>query len=168
MSTTSPSPSTLEETIRQSGEGWLLDWLAPPGEAIDHIQRTIRAVNKRARKRLGVKAPDISEKELIEEYRRNPQQVRAFFQALGGTPTPDMLLMVWRIIKGIEVKNVQIQYHRQESFRVEVILQSPSGDEDDETYTSTDIDDFSLFRHFGVLEIDGRPVFHGFYALRVR
>jgi hypothetical protein len=50
---------------------------------------------------------------------------------------------------------------------VAVILESPYGEED-APYISSDINDFSLFRHIGILEISGRRVFDGFYALRLR
>ncbi len=166
MSTSSAAP-TLEEAIRSSGEGWLLDRFAPREEAIDHIRRTLDAVNQRAKERLAEHAPNISEVTLTEEYRRNPRKVRGFFQALGGTRTPDMLLMAWRIIQGMEVKAVQLEYRRQQSFEVRVTLESPYGEED-APYTSTKIHDFTLFRHIGVLEISGHPVFDGFYALNLR
>ena len=167
MSTSSLSSSVLEETIQRAGEGWLLDW-SPPGEKpIDRIRQTLVDVDNRAKERLGGNAPQISEATLSEEYRRNPQRVRGFLQALGATRTPDMLLMAWRIIQGMEVKEVRIGYRRQQTFEMAVILESPYGEED-APYTSTHISDFTLFRHIGVFDIGGRPVFDGFYALRLR
>jgi hypothetical protein len=167
MSASTVSPSTLEETIRQSGEGWLLDSFPPQEKEMERIRRTLDAVNNLAKKRLGGDAPDISETALIEEYRRNPQRVRGFFQALGGTRTTEMLLMVWRIMQGMEIRDVQVGYRRQQEFTMTVVLESPYGVEED-PYTSKNINDFTLFRHIGVLEISGRPVLDGFYALRVR
>jgi hypothetical protein len=167
MSASTVSPSTLEEAIRQSGEGWLLDWFAPPEKAMGRIRQAIDAVNDLAKQRLGGNAPDVSERALIAEYRRNPQRVRGFFQTMGGSRTPEMLLMVWRIMQGMEIKDVQIAYRRLEEFRATVVLESPYG-EQDAPYTSTDINDFTLFRHIGLLEISGRPVFDGFYALRMQ
>ncbi len=166
MSTSSlSSSSVLEETIQRSGEGWLLDWSPTQEKPIDRIRRTLLDVDNRAKARLGENAPDISEASLLEEYRRNPQRVRGFLQALGATRTPDMLLMAWRIIQGMEVKEVRIDYRRQQTFEVVVILESPYGEED-APYTSTDISDFTLFRHIGVYDFGGRPVFDGFYALK--
>ena len=167
MSTSTISPSTLEETIRQSGEGWLLDSFPQQENEMERIRRTLDAVSRLAKNRLGGAAPDISERAIIEEFRRNPHRVRGFFQALGGTRTPEMLLMVWRIMQGMEIKNLQVSYRRQQEFAMTVVLESPYGVEDDH-YTSNNINDFTLFRHIGVLEISGRPVLDGFYALRVR
>jgi hypothetical protein len=163
-----PTPIiSLEEAIRQAGEGWLIDSFAPPTEAMNHIRRALAAVEQRAQERFGENAPDFREVAVVEEYRRHPSQVRGFFQALGGTSTPDMLLMVWRIIQGMEIKDVQLAYHRKNVFRLRVILESPYGEED-APYESIKINDFTLFRHIGIMEIDHLPVFDGFYPLRVR
>jgi hypothetical protein len=161
------SLSTLEEVLRHAGEGWLIDSFSPSEEAMLHIIQTLEAVQQVARMRLGGNAPNFSESALVHEYQRNPQKVRGFFQALGGTRTPEMLLMVWRIIQGMEVQTIQMNYLRQQSFEVRVILESPYG-EGEELYTSQNIHDFALFRHIGIMEIGTAPVFDGFYALRVR
>jgi hypothetical protein len=161
------SPSKLEEVIRQSGEGWLIDSFDPPENAVRQILQTLDAVQREARKRLGAAAPQISEAALLEEFGRNPRRVRGFLQALAGTRTPSMLLMAWRILQGMELKQVQLQYQRQESFQLRVVLESPYG-ELDPPYESTNIHDFALLRHIGILEIGGAPVFDGFYALRIR
>lgn len=78
-----------------------------------------------------------------------------------------MLLMVWRIIQGMEIKDVELSYSRQHSFQLSVTLESPYG-ETDPPYSSTNIQDFSLFRHVGTMEVRGRPVFDGFYPLKLR
>jgi hypothetical protein len=165
MSATVASP--LEQTIRQAGEGWLLDDFTPRSEALDHLRRVLEDVHRRAQERLGAGAPDLREAALVEEFRRHPSQVRGFFQALAGTRTPDMLLMVWRIIQGMEIKNVQLSYQRKRLFRVQVILESPYGEED-APYESDRIQDFALFRHVGIMEMDNAPILDGFYPLRVR
>jgi len=109
----------------------------------------------------------LSEASIVREYGRNPQRIKGFFQALGGRRTLEKILMVWRIIQGMEIRDVQLSYHRRQSFSVRVVLESPYG-EQDPPYESTNIQDFALFRHIGILEIDHRPVFDGFYPLRVR
>ncbi len=167
MSTSTVSPANLEAAIRQSGEGWLLDSFLPQEKEMERIRRTLDEVNTLAKSRLGGGAPNISEEALIEEYRRNPQRVRGFFQALGGTRTTEMLLLVWRIMQGMEIREVQVGYRRQQDFRMTVVLESPYGVEEG-PYTSININDFTLFRHIGVLEIGSKPVFDGFYALRLR
>jgi hypothetical protein len=161
------NPSALEQTIRQAGEGWLIDGFAPPEKALEHLRQTLASVDRRARELLNGNAPDFSEAAIANEFAIHPQEVRAFFQALGGSRTPDMLLMVWRVLQGMEIHRIELGYVRQNEFRLQVELESPYG-EAPETYTSTNVNDFTLLRHIGVHEIGGRPVFDGFYALKVR
>ena len=164
---TIPVETEIEQAIRHSGEGWIIDMYAPRGEALPHIRRTLAAVQDAARRHLGKNAPALSEESLVAEYRAHPQLVRAFFQALGGTRTPVMLLMVWRLIQGMEIKRMDVNYERQQAFSIRIHLESPYGGEDP-VYESTSINDFALLRHIGIMQIDDRPVFDGFYPLRVR
>lgn len=158
---------TLEEAIREAGEGWLIDRSSLPAEAVNRLRRGLDDVNSLARERLGGEAPDLSESAIVAEFQRRPAQVRGFFQALGGSRTPEMLLMVWRVIQGMEIKRIELTYERQQSYALSVVLESPYGVED-EPYRSTNVNDFSLLRHIGILEVSGRPVFDGFYPLRVK
>jgi hypothetical protein len=160
------TPPGLEETIRRSGEEWLIDWSVSPSEAMAHIRQALAAVDRQAKERLGGNAPELSEASLVHEYQKSPQRVRGFFQALGTTRTPEMLLMAWRVIQGMEIKRVELDYLRGQSFRAQVVLESPYGG-GEETYRTEDINDFGLLRHFGILTIDGRPVFEGFYPMRL-
>ncbi len=161
------APVDLEQAIRQSGEGWVIDGFAPSSEAMLFIHRALGEVDGRAKSRFGGNAPDFSEPALLAEYARNPLRVRGFFQALGVSRTPDMLLMAWRIIQGMAIKEVELAYLQRESFEMRVVLESPYGEED-ESYQSTDIDDFRIFRHIGVMKLGDHPIFDGFYPLRVR
>ncbi len=164
---TLPTTKTLEEAIRHAGEGWLIDWFAPPEQAIAFLRQRLDEVTRRAQERLGGNAPDVSEAALVDLYNKYPLKVKGFFQVLGGTRTPDMLLMAWRIIQGMEIKNIQMDYHRQHHFQMRVILESSYGEED-ELYESSVIQDFTAFRHIGIMEISGKPVFDGFYPLKVK
>lgn len=157
---------TLEEAIREAGEGWLIDRSSSPAEAVTRLLRTLKDVGNLARERLGGEAPDFSESAIVAEFQRRPAQVRGFFQALGGYRTPEMLLMVWRVIQGMEIKRIDLSYERQQSYELSVVLETPCGDE--EPYRSTNASDFALLRHIGIMEVSGRPVFDGFYPLRVK
>jgi len=159
-----PNTSNLEEAIRDAGEGWLIDMFAPPENAIPHICQILLDVHALATSRLGGNAPDLSEAAIIRHYNRHPSKVTGFFQLLGGTRSTEILLMAWRIIEGMEVQNVVLEYHRRTSFAMRVTLRSPYDQE--ETYESAQIQDFAIFRHIGMMEISGRPVFDGFYQLR--
>ncbi|RLS36684.1 MAG: hypothetical protein DWH82_12800 [Planctomycetota bacterium] len=160
-----PNTNTLEEAIRDAGEGWLIDMYAPPEQAIPHIRQTLADVNALAEHTLGENALDRSEKSIIAHYNCYPPKVKGFFQVLGGTRSSPILLMAWRIIQGMKIKSVLLNYQRQESFAMQVTLQSPYGD-GDEKYSSDKIQDFAVFRHIGTMEVSNSPVFEGFYALR--
>jgi hypothetical protein len=164
---TLPVTKSLEEAIRHSGEAWLIDLFSPRDQAVDYLRQRLVDVTRRAQERLKGNAPDLSEAALLELYNRYPSKIKGFFQVLGGTRTPDMLLMAWRIIQGMEIKDIQMDYRRQDHFLIRVILESPYGDED-EHYESTVIEDFALIRHVGIMEISGKPVFDGFYPLKVK
>lgn len=163
---TCPSTLTLEEAIRHSGEEWLIDFFAPPTEAMNHIRQLLAEVYRRGQERLGGNAPDLSEAAVVAEYNRSPLKVKGFFQVLTGTRTPEMLLMAWRIIQGMELKDIQLSYSLRTIFHVRVILESPYG-ETDAPYEYQSIQDFAIFRHFGIMEINGCPVFDGYYAFKV-
>ena len=128
--------------------------------------KILQLVHALGQQRFGKNGPDLTEAAIVREYNRHPLQVRGFFQSLGGTRTPEMLLMVWRIIQGMAVRDVKISYRKRERFEVRVILESPYGEED-QPYVSNSIQDFALFRHIGIME-SGGPIFDGFYALKVR
>jgi hypothetical protein len=158
-------PTSLEQAIRDSDEAWLINSFSPPSEAMEYLRGKLAEVHRRAKELLGHNAPELTESSLLREYARNPLKVKGFFQALGGTRSPDMLLMAWRVIQGMEIKAIRIGYRRQETFEASVVLKSPHGEE---AYRSLNIQDFALFRHIGILEISGRPVFDGFYPLRLK
>jgi len=157
---------TLEDAIVASGEGWLIKHSSPQSEAMDHLRSLLASVNARAKERMGASAPSFEESSIVEEYLNHPSQVRGFFQSMGGSRTPDMLLMAWRIIQGMTIESVQCTYTRENSFGLRVVLESPYGVKD-LPYESDKIDDFALFRHIGIMEYRGKPLFDGFYPLRV-
>ena len=161
-----PNTTSLEEAIRDAGEGWLIDSFAPPEQAIPHLRECLQLVHVLGQSRFGGNAPVLSEPAIVHEYNLQPLKVRGFFQSLGGSRTPEMLLMVWRIIQGMEIKDIRFSYLKQEKFEVRVVLESPYGEEDP-PYVSNAIQDFTLFRHIGIIECGG-PIFDGFYALKVR
>ena len=121
MRTSHTSP--LEEAIRHSGEAWLIDWFEPRDQAIPHLRQTLATIHQRANERLGGSAPDLSKEAIVAEYRRNPQKVRVFFQAWGKL-AHRTVSMVWRLFQGMEIKEIRLEYERQRTFELQVILQS--------------------------------------------
>ncbi len=77
--------------------------------------------------------------------------------------------MVWRIIQGLSIREVTMNYREMESFSLRVTLARPGEPEEElEAYNSRDINDAALLRNFGITTIDGCPLFDGFLPQRKR
>jgi hypothetical protein len=102
----------------------------------------------------------------VAEYQHNPHKVRAFLQVVKSA-SPDVLVMVWRILQGMGVARIEMEYQTGLHFRLHVWLSSPYEGGEPEVYESKDIDDAVILRHMGIMKMDDRPVFDGFYAVNL-
>ncbi len=159
------STGVLEKLLRENELGWIIEWFVPPGKAIPTLLSLLEAASKESRARFGAGGPQFTEPILDNEYRQNPDKVRAFLQALGGTRSPQMLVMIWRVLQGMRVQALDMTYREQATFRLCCVLNSPYEDKP-EVYESSDIVDAMLLRHLGIIEMDKGPVFEGFYPVR--
>jgi hypothetical protein len=75
--------------------------------------------------------------------------------------------MVWRILQGLSIHRVELEYTEQKSFRLVVLLARPddTGGQPEE-YSSSDINDAKLLRHFGITTTNSSPLFDGFFPAR--
>jgi hypothetical protein len=86
---------------------------------------------------------------------------------MGTTQSPEMLVMVWRILEEMHIREVEMHYREQVAFSLVVILAHPGEDKEElETYRSDDINDAALVRHFGITTVNHRPLFDGFFPMR--
>jgi len=156
----------LVEMIHACDQQWLIEYFEPPDEAAAHLCDLIqRAETERNRRHVGGLPLTIDT--LNDLFARQQHRVTAFLQALGGTRTPTMLVMVWRVLQGMEIDQLVMEYNRAEKrFFLRIELVSPYG-EPTEAYESDEINDAALVRHFGIMKMDGRPIMDGFYALRM-
>jgi hypothetical protein len=163
---TTESPAVLERLLRANDLGWMIDSYAPRDRALPFLLGQLDGVAAEYRRRIRVEGPFTPEA-LAAEAERNPHKVRAFLQALAAARSPEMLVMVWRILQGLSIRQVDMKYREQEAFRLVVILARPGEEQDNlEVYGSDDIHDAALVRHFGITTIDGKPVLDGFFPLR--
>lgn len=109
--------------------------------------------------------PPLNERGIAETLNNNPHKLRAFLQALEETTSPEMLVMVWRIIHGDDIKAIDMSYEESQSFRLRVQLEEQGGGQTS-SYDSDKINDARLLRHLGIVEISDKPVFTGFFAHR--
>ena len=165
--TSDTTTDPFEQLIRTSGQGWLIDWYAPKDQAMPNLRRILADANARGQARLGGNAPDLTYGALIAEHRRNPHKVTAFLQVIGRVKSPDILVMVWRILQGMNIAELRFEYASQQTFQMRVRLSSPDDGGNDEIYESEDIDDAGILRHIGIMKVDEKPVFDGFYPLNL-
>jgi hypothetical protein len=164
---TQQDPDVLDRLLRANDLGWMIDMYGPRDQAIPFLIDQLHRVAERYQSRVGVHV-SFAPETLEHESAHNPHKVRAFLQALGCTRSPDMLVMVWRVLQGLSIREVNMTYRERDTFDLRVVLARP-GDAGDqlEDYSTQDINDASLFRHFGIATVSGRPLFDGFFPLRL-
>ncbi len=157
----------LERLIRSNDLGWIIDMYANKEGALPVLLEQLDRVAVEYRRRFQVEIPFTPET-LKAEAEKNPHRVRAFLQALAATRSPEMLVMVWRILQGLRIRQVDMNYREQESFSLVVVLARPGEEQDDldDPYRSQDINDAALLRHFGITTVNGKPLFDGLFPLR--
>jgi hypothetical protein len=164
------APAVLERLLRSNGLGWLIDERTNPGQAnqlVPRILRQLEQVETKYRERTGITV-SFSPETLETEAAQNPHKVRAFLQAMRGT-SPEMLVMVWRILQGLSIRSVDLKYREREEFSLTVTLARGEGAQGTaEEYRSQDIFDAPLLRHFGYGTVCDQPLFEGFYPFPVR
>lgn len=161
---------SLEQVIRECGVDSLLDDFSSSEEALRTISAQLRDANAAAQEILESDAPIISEQSLFDAFSTNRHKATAFLQAMRVFGDCKMLVMAWRVImQGLQIAQLEIQYEIQTAFSMEITLRpSGRGNRDSETYTSDNIEDVNLLKHFGIMRHDDKPVFDGFYPLRAR
>lgn len=155
----------FEQTIRKSGQGYLIDWHQPQDQALPNLRRIIADTDASGRQRLGEDWEALTPESIAAGFDENPQKVTAFLQVIGTVRTPAILVMVWRILDGANIAQLSVDYQSELHFRMRVTLESSFGGE--EIYESNDIDDAVILRHIGVMKMNDRPVFDGFYPLKL-
>jgi hypothetical protein len=160
------SATVLEGLLRGKDLGWIIDSYTPTDRLIPYLLEQLDRVTAEYRRRIQA---DISftPETLTAEAERNPHKVRAFLQALRATQSPEMLVMVWRILQGLSIRKVEMTYQELESFSLLVVLACPGMEADHvEEYRSQDIFDARLLREFGIGTVTGKPLFAGFFPPR--
>jgi hypothetical protein len=144
----------------------MIDMYTPRERALPILLERLTGLTSEFRRRFGHDL-SLTPETLRAEGERNPHKIRAFLQALGVSGNPDMLLMIWRILQGLNIREVVMNYREQEAFTLSVTLARTGGERDElETYRTDDINDAALLRNFGITTVDGRPLFDGFFPLR--
>ena len=94
----------------------------------------------------------------------NPYKLDAFLEALVTLRTSEMIAAAWRIIQGMQVEKIDMQFEYGKSFALRIALLSPDGKIED--YSTSDIVDMNFLRHLIKSKSDNQPIINGFFALR--
>jgi len=155
----------LEAILRGRGLAWAVDMFAPTSEAAAHYLKSLKDLEKYIeQRRLGKISffPDT----LPQLLCISPYKADAFLQALVSIRSTPMLCVAWRILQGMQIAAIDMEYLQLSTFTLRVVLRSPYNQ--DEEYQSDDINDAVFLRHLGKSMVDDKPFFDGFYALRQR
>jgi hypothetical protein len=158
----------FEEVIRKAGEGWLIDWFAPREAALPHLHTVLQRANEWGRTHLGNNEPELTPDAIEAAFAENPRKVRAFLQVMGSIQSPSFLVMVWRILHGMNIAEIQMEYAAAGDFHLCVELSSQDDVAEPEIYESHDIRDAVVLRHLATIRIGERGIFEGFHPLNVK
>lgn len=161
---TAEMKARVKEVFEEFGLGW---WVRAGGSNeffFNHIETLLTAVHAAYARRHG---PGFDPFGIFNTARSGDWRIRAFLQAISASSSPNMLVMAWRIIQGMDIETLEMIYHSQKSFRLCVTLISPYGEVEKEPYISEKIEDAALVRHLGIMRMNGRPVFAGFSPLKI-
>jgi len=172
--TDAQAKESFEKICRENGLGFLIDFVGP-GIGFQQFELQMSQIARDYQKKFaGADAAPSLPKQLdkwfaLDEYAANPHKTRAFFQAYASYCSPEMLIMVWRVLLGASIKSVELNYNdggQITSFSLSISIVAPQC-QNLESYSSTKIADASVLRHLGIMEIDNKPIFDGFYALNL-
>ena len=157
------SPSELErieEAFKRSGCEWILKYPQDDRERqifFTAVAKEIGEFQGEYRRRFG-KSPDPFG--LLNE---NQEKATAFFEIFSGPPlSVDVLVLIWRLIEGAEIRDLVIQYQRKKAFSGRFVVGERGGA--DEVYETTTPWDFTVVRHFGMLTVNNNLILDGYYA----
>ncbi len=93
----------------------------------------------------------------------NTEKATAFFEIFGGPPlSVDIRILIWRLIEGAEIREIDVRYERKRPFSARFVIGNRGSV--DEIYETNHPWDFTVLRHLGMLTVDGKLVLEGYYA----
>src|SRR5205823_1752583 len=126
--------SRLQEALEKSGNHSLLDFWGTTADR--HLKKITSQLEAFAReyKRRFKDVPDFFG--LLDT---NTAKAAAFFQADTLLASREMKIMIWRILVGCEIKQIELKYKAGSGLFLQMKLGSPTGE--DETYTTRETSD---------------------------
>lgn len=158
----------LIRLIRETGEDWLLRIERDETKSAAHVRRRLDSAYAAYREKfpdLQPGQPEFNDDALEAEATANPHRVRALLQAIGAS-SPMMVALVWRIIQGDTILQIELRYQYEDSFELLVKIQNDQADQPTK-FEFDRIEDAAFLRHLGIMRVGGAPVFDGYYALNL-
>jgi hypothetical protein len=154
----------LEELVRSLELGWRLDLSGPVEQRIHYLQRRLDDGDEAARARFSDGSVRITLENVSALAHQSPGRARAFVEQLFDDGSPEMLVMVWRILTGADLGTVHLDLEQGNRFHLVIILR-PDRTGSEEKYESDDVSDLRLVSHFGISKLNGQlPLLLGFYS----
>ena len=144
---------------------WAIKIFHPSDQAGKYFAEQLDALKLLMEQRsLGECVPTIASLQSLGKT--NPYMLDAFLEALVSLRTSEMIAAAWRVIQGMQVEKIEMQFEYGKSFALRISLLSPYGEIED--YSTSDIVDMNFLRHLIKSKSDNRPIINGFFALRQR
>lgn len=157
----STEPDEVAEAFKKTGGAWILE-MSDRGAILDQVAKEIDEFIAAHKARFGNEGPS-NPFVLLEA---NPSKAAAFFQTFtGATISTEMRVMVWEVLLGADILAVEFDHDCRRGTRLRVTLNSSRRSPREQAYASDNLWDFQVFRHFGLLGVDGVPILDGYYAL---
>ena len=155
----------INELLQARNFDWAIKAFHPSDQATRHFAEQLDALKLfMEQRRLGECVPTIASLQSLGKT--NSYKLDAFLEALVSLRTSEMIAAAWRIIQGMQVEKIEMQFEYGKSFALRISLLSPYGE--NENYSTNDIDDMNFLRHLIKSKSDNRPIINGFFALRHR
>ena len=153
----------ITELLQARSFDWAIKAYSPSDQAASHFAKKLDDLKSfMEQRKLGECVPTIMSLQSLG--RTNFYKLDAFLEALVSLRTSEMVVAAWRIIQGMQVDKIEMQFEYGKSFALKVSLLSPYGEY--ENYSTIDSDDMNFLRHLIKSKSDHRPIINGFFALR--
>jgi hypothetical protein len=146
----------LADLLQTCGVGWLLT--ESRDERLRQIRSEIDALSAELKSRLAPMSVDAFQEMLNEQASLKP-----LVQMFASPTTTEMRAMVYCVLRGMDIAEVEFAYKLKSSVRLSIVLDDPTTGQD-LRFESTLIWDAEVLRHMGIMTLGKKPVLHGFYA----
>ncbi len=162
------TPDELIRLIRDSGEDWLLRIDSDDDRSAACVRRRLDTAYAAYREKFPNPQPGepaFDDDAVLAEASANPHRVRALLQAIGAS-SPMMVALVWRIVQGDTIQQIDMRYRYEKEFQLRVTVENDLAGRD-VSFAFDRIEDATFLRHLGIMRAGDEPIFDGYYALNL-